>query len=235
MATTYSDYVERIKTYLRVHEGDLDQLNMDECIQQAVEEHSNYRPYIQSDDISGDGSDPPDYALHADFFVDWSKVLMLEYPTGNNPRSLLDPEDWEIYYNGTAWRVRFLSSAPATGETARMLFTSLHTLTQDTDTLISTGRKNDFAAVCILSAAYCYDSLAAKFTQTQDPTMNQDVINYRTKGEEYNTLCNKMRKRYFALIGKSDKPQPEIAVATKDWDSEFAGQVDYLTHPKTYR
>lgn len=229
----YADYVERIKTYLRVDVSDLPQLDMDECITAAVDEHSDNRPYVQYQKADGDASDPPDYDLPSAFIWDWSKVLELEYPTGNNPRSILDPEDWEIWYDGanTKYQLRFLSYAPTAAEDYQLKYTSRHTLSQDTDTIAT----QDFNAVCLLSTSYCYRSLAAKFTQTQDSTMTQDVINYRSKGEEYTTLANKFRSLYYDAIGKSDKPLPDVSIATKDWDSEFANQVDYLTHTKDYR
>jgi len=232
----YSDYVERVKTYLRVDISDLPQLDMDECITAAVDEHSDHRPYIQYQRTAGDGGDPPDYDLPTGFIWDWSKILELEYPTGNNPRTILEPEDWSIWYDGanTKYQLRFTSAAPSTSDTYQLKYTSRHTSPVDrpaTDTISA----HDFNAVCMLASAYCYRSLAGKFTQTQDATMSQDVINYRTKGEEYTRLAEKFRALYFTAIGKSDKPQPEVAVSTKDWDSEFANQVDYLTHTKDYR
>jgi hypothetical protein len=232
----YSDYVERIKTYLRISVDDLPQLDMDECITAAVDEHSDHRPYVQYHVVTGDASDPADYDLHADFIWDWSDILELEYPTGNNPRSLLEVDDYEIWYDGpnTKYQIRFLSAKPTATETYQMKFTSRHDTPVDRPAA-DTIPAQDFNAVCMLSASYCYHSLAAKFTQTQDPTMNQDIINYHSKGEEYNSLAAKMRRLYFRSIGKSDEPMPEVAIATKDWDSEFAGQVDYLTHPKNWR
>lgn len=229
----YSIFVERIKSFLQVGDLELPQIDLDEAIAAAVSEHSEHVPYIQYDIITGDSGDPADYDLHADWVPQWSEVLEVEYPTGNNPRTLLESDSWEIYYDGanTKYQFRFLSASPTSSETAQMKITTRHTLTQDTDTTAA----KDFTAVCVLATAYAYLQLSAKYTQTQEPTLTADVINYQDKGAQYVDRSNNMRTLYFRAIGKSEDQQLDVAGTRRDWDSEFADQVDYITHPKDWR
>jgi hypothetical protein len=221
----------RIKAFLRTDDlSALDPEEMMECIQAAVDEHSLHRPNRKFYDIAGDAG--YDYDLPPDWTEGLSEPLTIECPAGNRDRSMLGSDTWAVVWNGAKYQLRLLATTPAVGETIRLEYTTRHTLTNSLDTI----RVQDFTAACLLATAWCYASLAARFTGTQDASMSADIVDYRSKGDEYSRLEGKMRKRYFqALGGKADDTGPKPAMVDSDQDPKFANQIDYLTHPRSTR
>ena len=227
----YNDYLIRIKAFLRVE--DIDQIDadeIDECVVTAAGEHSTHKPLIRYADIDGNGGF--DYPLPADWKSWFSSMRAVEYPVGDRSRTFLKSDNYEVFNDGNQWLLRLLSATPSTTEMIRIEYTTSHQLDTSTDTILET----DFSAICFLATAYCYASMAARYTGTSDPTMTSDVVNYRSKGEEYKSLERNFRQRYFQAIGgATEEKGPKPVLIVSDFDPEFANQINYLTHPNQHR
>ena len=203
---------------------------MAECLSTAVDEHSGHRPLVRFYDFRGNGN--YDYDLPPDWIPQFSIVQSIEYPAGRQNREMIDQDNYEIIWSGVGWKLRFLSATPSATETIRLEYTTTHRVTNDADTV----RRDDFSAVSILAAAWSCFSLAARYATTQEPTLSADVVDYRSKSDEYTRLENVLRKRYFQAIGgAADEKGPRPAFLTRDLDTKFADQTDYLTHSRRYR
>lgn len=232
----HADYITRMETFVRTEDDDqIDDTEKSACLDSAVDEHSRHRPLLQFHDVTGSGVF--DYDLPADWQEGFSQILSIEYPVDatSQSRSMLDRDEWELWYDvdNTKWQLRFLTAEPATGETARVEYTTIHSVsTTPTDTVL----ESHFTAVCLLGAAYCYESLAARYTQTMDPTLAVDTVDYQSKGQQYTSLANKLRGRYFVTIGgNAENKGPKPAFVVGDMDTEFANRTDHLTHSRRYR
>jgi hypothetical protein len=80
--------------------------------------------------------------------------------------------------------------------------------------------------------------MAGLYTQSGDPSLAADVVNYRTKNQEYQSLANAARKRYFQHMGidpsdTSTGTGPAIATGNL-YETQGSG-LDRLTHPRSSR
>lgn len=101
-------------------------------------------------------------------------------------------------------------------------------------TVATTIPDSDFEACSDLAAAICAEKLAAIYAQTRDPSIAADVVNYRTKSQEYLALAKALRQRYFDHIGIEEDGKGSGAgpgaIAIGDMELRQGSGVDRLTH-----
>jgi hypothetical protein len=99
-----------------------------------------------------------------------------------------------------------------------------------TATLECTVPDVDFDAVAYLAAALAFEQLAALKIQTGDPTISADVVEYRTKSDQYRSMAKEMRGLYNQHLGKGAEVLPAAGVQNLDVDLSVGW--DRLTHPR---
>jgi hypothetical protein len=119
----------------------------------------------------------------------------LEYPIEQVPPVYIDESDFSIYRTPTALKIMLSVNAPTASEVVRATWTGRHAADG------STVPDKDFYAVVDYASSLALEALAAIYVQTGDPSIQADVVNYRSKSSEYLTLAKKIRERYFSHMG----------------------------------
>ena len=111
-------------------------------IAEALNTYSKHRPDTDVVDVTGNGGH--DYDLPTGWSEGFSEIKSIEYPIGDIPATLLDPDTYEIYQNTTKKQVRLLNNSPAAADTFRITFTIPRTITTiiatDEDAFCKIGR-----------------------------------------------------------------------------------------------
>lgn len=214
---------------LRPEERDL-------AIKHAVRIYSKDRPLEKIKVDSTANGSKYDFDLPYDWEIDFSAIMSsIEYPVSDDIQipQFIDDNDWIIYKKtDTNHVLRFKTFRPSSGYDIRYHYTTPHTVTDTNCTIY----ENDFDAVCELATGFCYRALAAKYAQTQEPSIEADVIDYARKTDEYITLAKEAFEFYARHIGKGEEDIAKPgAMAVYDLDIQFPWVADYLTHPKAHR
>ncbi|WP_053549839.1 hypothetical protein [Desulfuromonas soudanensis] len=157
----------------------------------ALERYSKHRPKDIVKDLAGDGTH--DLALPAEWVEGFSQVRRVEYPIGEIPETLLDAGEWALYLSPLGLSLRLIEVAPVVTESVRVTLT-VPRLEAD----IPPG---DVDAVACLAASICLRTLAALYGQTSDPTIQADVVNYRSKMDEFRRMADSLEARFNAHLG----------------------------------
>jgi len=202
------------------------------AIARAMAEHSKHRPRKVTEDVDGTGAF--DYALSelAGWADGFSVVSQVEYPVDDTDEDadVLDAADWAVYDKPAGKYLRFLSGAPQTGETFRVAYTGRHTCTA----LACTVAAADIEAVESLAAGYLARMLTAVYALDQDSSLNADSIFNGSKTKRFAELAAAYAAEYNDHMGiQPGKPAP--ACVTADWDVNYPGGADRLTHPRRSR
>jgi hypothetical protein len=161
----------------------------------ALERYGKHRPKEIVKDCAGAGSH--DVALPAEWVEGFSAIRRVEYPVGAIPETLLDPGDWYLYRTPTGLALRLPDALPAASESVRLTITAPRA-----EADIPAG---DVDAVACLAASTCLRTLAALFGQTSDPTIQADVVNYRSKTDEFRRLADSLEERFNVHLGVDPK------------------------------
>ena len=199
---------------------------------QALKEYSRYTPAILVTDISGDGS--YEYALPTGWVTDFSAIQSVEYPAGisQDPAdALIPPEKYGVYRNATTSKLRFYDTSPAAGNLIRVTFTIPHTVV----TAASTVFANDFDAVCAMAAGFCCFDLARRFAQDQDSMIAADSVDRRTKSDRYQSLGKSLIGEFSIHFGLDKEAAVIASSVMKNYDINYPGGMDQLTHPSVDR
>lgn len=225
---TFADYQTRVAKLLQDAAASLASADRDDLIRQALQQrYSKDRPLESVTDVVADGTSF--VPLPGTFEDGFSSVKMIEYPIGEVPISLVEAEEWQMYRSPSALKILLLETTPTNLEKLRVTWTARHNADG------STVYGGDFDAVCDYAASLSFEALAALKTQSGDPTILADAVNYRTKGQEYLALAKALRKRYFDHIGIEDSGaaggvSAGPALAIGDMDLNMGSGVDRLTH-----
>jgi hypothetical protein len=157
----------------------------------ALKRYSKHRPLLLVDDIPGDGGH--DYALPDGWSPGLSGLQSVEFPAGLIPEVILDSRDYRLYQNPAGLKLRILNIIPTAAEAIRVTYNGMHT----EETLPDA----DQDAVACLAASILCGQLAAAFGQTSDPTIQADVVNYRTKTDEFRRLADFLEGQYKEHLG----------------------------------
>lgn len=207
----------------------LSQPERDIALQMAVKYYSRVRPREVVSDLAGNGGfdyDPP--SAWADGF---SILKQVEYPAGEQQPVYLPKEDVTVYRNASALKLRFLRDTPATGKTARITFTALHTVNAGSSTIPS----SDEDAVAALGAAYACEALANHYAKTTEPTLVADVVDHRSKSQEFAGRAKRLRALFLSSLGIKEENEVAPASGTRDWHIDSSWGQDRFLHPRDRR
>ena len=189
-------------------------------VKTALARYSIDRPGSAVVDIVGDSGH--DYDLPAGWVQGFSKVECIEYPVGNVPADYLDAGHFLIYREPTGDKLRLLSVTPTAAESFRVTYTVARTATSVLD--------NDVEPFKWLVAALCCEQLANSYTQTSDPSIKADSVDYNSKGREYASRATRLKKQYLNHLGLKDGPALKPASAILDTNTAYPDGRPRLTH-----
>ena|SRR5579864_377652 len=241
MPLTFNNFEARLASAIQDSGNVLTQADRDAALRQAIQQrYSKDRPRIMTSDVAGTAKN--DISLPADaanpptaFWEDgFSEIRLIEYPIGQVPASILNNDEWLIYRAPTGQNLRLIDFVPAVTESIRVTWTARHAIDG------SSVMPQDFEAVCDYAASLCFAWLAAKYATTRDPVIGADVVNYRTKAQEYTALAKEARKRYFNYMGIAEDAQEDEAgsgpsLVIGDQRNTLGAGVERLTHSKLSR
>ena len=193
------------------------------AVSEALKRYAKHRPRVLVADLPGTGA--ADLALPTGWSDGFSALHSLEYPVGKIPETFLDPRDFKLYRSPAGLKIRLLTVIPTVAQTVRATYTALHA----DETTVSAV---DMDAVANLAAAVCLRLLAAKFGQTSDPTLQADVVNYRSKADEFRRLADAFEALYNEQlgIGKESHAPAASAIASAPDPSSKENLPFRLTH-----
>lgn len=226
---TWPDFQAQLSRELKADAARLSPADLDEFLKRAAEAYSKDRPRAVVADIPADGSF--EYPLPADWDNDESVPLAVEFPAGEQDPKFLPEDEWMIYRPATgAYKLRFLENSPS-GGTIRLAYTIPHVL-KETPTPNGTNTIPDsaFMAVIYKGAQLACEGLAAQYAKTSDPTINADVVNYRTKSQEFADRAKDFLARYGAEIARN-----AAMGGLGEWDLMMAGGGSQIFHRPKWR
>jgi hypothetical protein len=244
MDFTREDYLARLDTALQDTAEKLQPDDKERLLSQAVVIFSKDKPNTKVHEITGDGS-AYDFAMPSDWVDGVSYITgEIEYPADEYQDPVyLEKVDWMFFrklvtvltVTSTVTYLRFRSFTPALSKKARFEYALPHTVS-DSENTISNA---DIEAVVTLTAALCFWALAAKFTQTTDPSIEADVIDYQRKSDTYSQLAKEKISIYNSMMGLGEESKgnapASAGVAIKDLDIAFSWSEEMLTHPSRFR
>lgn len=201
---TTEELIDRVTAKVKDASGEITPGDYENAVVEALKGYSKHRPRHVADDLTGTGAH--DLDLPADWSEGSSSVVSVEYPVGLIPEELIDPRDFRLYRTPAGLKLRLLAVAPPETDTVRILYTAPHTE--------ATIPAADEEAVANLAAAVCLRQLAARYGQTSDPTIGADVVNYRSKADEFRRLAQAYEERAFAHLGIGIKTDTAAASVT---------------------
>jgi hypothetical protein len=222
-------YQTKMNALLQDDSNILSQPEKDIALQMAVKYYSRVRPREVVSDLAG--NDGFDYDLPSTWNDGFSFLKQVEYPAGEQQPVYLHKEDVTLYRNASALKLRFLRDTPATGKTARVTFTALHTLTASSASIPS----SDEDAVAALGAAYACEALSNHYAKTTEPTLQADVVDHRSKSQEFAGRAKRLRALFLSSLGIKDENEVAPASGTRDWFTDSSWGEDRLLHPRDRR
>ncbi len=111
----------------------------------------------------------------------------------------------------------------------RLMVETPYTLTLKATTL----EKNAALAVVALGSSNAFKSLAARFNQSIDSTIEADTVNYAERANQYLFIAEKCTKLYEKLAGIGGDVKAESVIS--DADIDFLHGEDFLFHPRRRR
>jgi hypothetical protein len=237
----FSDFETGVASRIQATGGKLNQTDQDDAITQAVKRYSKDRPREMVSDIVGAGSAylalPTGPSTPPEQFEDgFSIVRAIEFPVGDLPPTYLEDFEWLMYRTPAGLKIALTGMVPQASDTLRVTWTVRHNQgTTGSQAVATTVPDADFEAVCDLAASFCCDKLSAVYARTNDPTIQADAVNYRSKAQEYASLGKQFKKRYDDHIGIEDSGagggSPTAgAIAIGDMNLTQGSGVDRLTH-----
>lgn len=207
---------------------------IEQIIQSSLDEVSLDVPLELVKDIAGDGTQ--DYQLPTEFEDQYSDIVFVEHPADENPPVFREKDDdWFFYKNptkpeGEQLRLRFKASSPSATEVIRVTFTTPYNLTSS---LTNLTRRSSLALE-YKTLNQIFRALAAHFSQSSNPTIDADAVDYAGRSQNYLFLAERSLNTYKKIAGLI-ATQVKPAQSLKDIDIIFSHGEDFLFHPARTR
>jgi hypothetical protein len=224
------DFKTRVDQVLKEQAGHLEEADKEAAIQNALKEHSRYKPQELVYDLAGDGA-AFDFLTSGltSWEKDFSKIASIEFPAGEREPVYLSDDDWTLYLKPAGQVLRLFNDTPQAGQTVRVNYTARHSV----DDTAGTVPDADFEAVCHLAAALALMSLANRYIQSIEGTLGADVVDQRTKSQEARSSAAAERKEYFSHLGIQEGQQT-AGMAFRDQPGTYPWGEGRLTHPRRW-
>ena len=231
-----SEYVTAIRRLVQEDPdvGQLDTADIYAFLDGAVLTYGRARPLRRAFTQAGNGT-TYQWAMPATWYEGWSQVVKVELPTGDQIASLLEGEDWEIFYSGTTTPLtvnfRLLQTTPSSSETLRVEYTAPHILSDATNTI----QEPDQQAGAWLAAADMLLALAADAAHRQPMEPAGEIGGSPSAEQEFRRLAKDYRDKYHQHMGYDKDGSPPAGQGFVDWDRRFAWGGDPLFHGRRGR
>lgn len=205
-----------------------------------LERYSADAPLIQVSDIEGNGTNYIPLPVAAGegsdlpvFEPNFSVIQQVEYPILQQPPQLILDSDFRVYFApGVAPTILINFDTPQPGDYVRCTWTARHLRDG------STVPDKDFYAVTDFAASLAAEKLATFYVGTGDPTLQADVVQYRSKSAEMLSCAKALRKRYYNHMGIEEGAAaadmgPAFAIGNQYLEQNSG--VDRLVHDKYSR
>jgi hypothetical protein len=161
------------------------------------------------------------FELPTDWDAEFSQMLAVEYPIDENPPEYLDiPDEVRLIDRDDKTYIQFDSKI---NKDFRVIYTKRRTAVTDiVDFLVE--------PFCYLVAHFAAVALAFHYSNTSDPTLTADVVDYKSKAQFYQNLSTTCLEKFemTALRG-------EDSFAQKDIDVDFGWGEEKLFHRRKSR
>ena len=224
MAHYLDDYKARVNNHIRTDDTEIEDSDIEDAVQDAVEGYSRIRPRNRRAEITGSGV--YDLTLPTDWQDNFSLITEVEYPAGEREPEIVDTREWIIFKTSSTTVLRLLKDTPTATETVRIIYTVPHTLSASASTIPDM----DYQAICYLAAAILCLDLSARYTATIDSTLDADTVNWRTKGDEYARLADRFLVQWNTRMGLRFGDAVQAATGKADYDWSFSWDREFLTH-----
>lgn len=230
----------RIERLIKDKAKRLDREDINEAIKGGLRVFSMAYPYQRVSDKSGDGS-VIEWAVPTDWYPEFSVLEKVGHPideTGEREPPWLDPKyDYDVIQKDSGWVWRLLRDTPATGETARFIYTTIHVLTDAASSLSGPPSESQ---VVFISAALCCMQIAALMANRREDLIEGDISDHTVAVQHYRDLAATYAQmsglKDFLESGFADE---EIACHFRDVDLDpmfsSAAVPDYLFHTRKRR
>jgi hypothetical protein len=241
----YQGYLDEMGSMIQDAEGKLTADDLDAILQKAVTDWGKDEPLKLRKKIQGNGTNSYILATILPSLWQWghSDILSIEYPYGDNPKTLLKQDEYEIYDDGSAQDgsniiIRFTNNTPQAGKYFVVEF-SVQPILTDLGAPNFPNTRLNFSKITTLASAYACQRLATAYAQSIDASISADVVNYNDKSSKYTTLAKEYFKIYNRLVFGEESPitdvkaamsQKEIVPVSKSGDSNSSSA--FLFHGK---
>lgn len=202
------------------------------ALAEALTDYQRFRPRGLIGDLVGNGTNL--YTLPSGWVQDFSRILSLEFPQGEDPPRYLEEGDYGLYQSTSSlYQLRLTTHVPTASQTIRVSFTGPHSTTSTASTIPSP----DEEAVVNKAASIACTWLAAYYAQQGQSSIGADVTNHESKSRQYRDLAKSYQMAYAAHLGiDGDQGQAAVLAASAiiDWDSTYPWGEDRLTHPRRW-
>lgn len=131
---------------------------------------------------------------------------------------------YDIFQSADGTYAFRLDFQPSTSDVVRFHFTARHSVTTSASTILTT---DDEDSVIFLAASYCFKLLQAKANNTNDTSLNADLVNLVSRSSEYGSLAT----FYEEQSGLGGYLETEGAAIFGDaWVLPTQHKTNYLTH-----
>jgi len=182
--------VDSIRSYIPQYSDEgISDLVLSAFVDSTIALYSRYFPRITSYKVSVESTNTNySFAVPIGWEIGFSRVLRIEYPLGHNPPSFVDPSNYELYQDpeDDIEKILFIEICPISN------FGILYSR-RWTESVLSDF---DQDSVALLTAAMVCDRIAARNAGTTDPLIRADVVNYKTKTDQYIN----MKKQFLQLF-----------------------------------
>jgi len=226
---TWPDFQSQLALEIKADTARLSPADLDEFLKRAAEIFGTHRPRAVVADIPATGAF--DYPVPGDWDADESMALRVEFPAGEQIPKIVPDDEWTIYRLATGvYMLRFLETIPSLGN-IRVTYTIPYVLKSTpppngTNTLPDSS----FMAIIYKAAQLACEGLAAQYAKTSDPTIAADVVNYRTKSQEFSARAKDFLDRYETEVRK-DAARGDIG----EWDLMMTGGRPQQFHNPKWR
>jgi len=235
-----TDLVTRVWMLLRDYGGTTaEQLLTDDEIKAlgcrgAEQVYSRLVPNETVSDLTANGTSF--LALPSGYLPGFSTVVSVETPPDRVPAEIMDPRDYYLGRDGTG-ALRFVwMSPPANNATVRVTYTKPRVIAASA--VNTTILDPDFVAFADLAASICADAIAAKYARTSEPAINAEVVNYRTRAQEWQAVAKRLWQRWEQQMGVGSGAEGGSAPATSawvNWDMAASWGNFRFNHPRSSR
>jgi len=201
---TFASLVSELRALMPQVETDVEVSDAAErAVGQALNTYSRLNPRVRIASFDGDGSTCL-FDLPSDYQPPFSKIISVEYPYNQNPPVYLEPSKFQVYTDldnsAIVYKLLF-ASAPASGQSARVTYTAVHVLSgydESTETSLPVPHWSAF----LYLSAYCLANFAVGYYgSTTRSTLSADLVNYRTKADEWRAIAEHFYASFKAAMG----------------------------------